>query len=149
MSETNSEIVDPLEIEQPDELLVDENGSTVDPDGKFNKGTSTKAEQFPLGQQSLETINSNYPSDCYSFLALHGPLEQPKFFFFGVLVWAFQVRFSIILCLLYPDVFKLKISISLHPMIIHLGFCSSGILLCTNGFEGGRRKTTERERRNG
>lgn len=35
--------------------------------------------------------NAKYPADCYSFLALHGPFEAPVFFFFGVMVWLFQV----------------------------------------------------------
>ena len=33
-----------------------------------------------------------WPSDCYSFIALHGPLDNPRFFLFGILVWAMQVR---------------------------------------------------------
>lgn len=85
----------PLEVEQPTEFWAEEEDcvTALDPDGRINKGSSTKEECNPWRQQSSERKNSKYPADCYSFMSLHGPLEQPKFFFFGVLVWAFQVRF--------------------------------------------------------
>jgi len=42
-------------------------------------------------EQSSET-NGTYPADCYSFLALYGPINSPFFFSFGFTVWLFQVR---------------------------------------------------------
>ena len=45
-------------------------------------------EEFPS-----KRMEAKYPADCYSFLSLHTPFEQPKFFAFGIMVWMFQVRF--------------------------------------------------------
>ena len=88
--EPTTSIVDPnpLEVEQSMEFWAEEEdyGTALDPDGRINKGRSTKEECNPWGQQSSERKKSKYPADCYSFISLHGPLEQPKFFFFGVLV---------------------------------------------------------------
>jgi len=42
-------------------------------------------------EQSSET-RGTYPADCYSFLALYGPINSPFFFSFGFTVWLFQVR---------------------------------------------------------
>jgi hypothetical protein len=33
-----------------------------------------------------------YPADCYSFMAVHGPFDGTHYFYFGFLVWVFQVR---------------------------------------------------------
>ena len=41
---------------------------------------------------SSSETNGTYPADCYSFLALHGPIKSPTFFAFGFTVWMFQVR---------------------------------------------------------
>ncbi len=93
--ETTPEVFDPLEIEQPKEFwAAEEDETAVDPDGTINKDNSRKAEQSPWDHQSPERKNAKYPPDCYSFLSLHGPLENPTFFSFGVVVWAFQVRCS-------------------------------------------------------
>jgi len=54
-------------------------------------------ESSDTTQQSEE--NGNWPPDCYTFLALHGPLENPVFFLFGFTVWAFQMVFLILLVL--------------------------------------------------
>ena len=34
-----------------------------------------------------------YPGDSYSFLSIHGPLEEPRFFLFGLGVWFLQMMF--------------------------------------------------------
>ncbi|VEU35645.1 unnamed protein product [Pseudo-nitzschia multistriata] len=34
-----------------------------------------------------------YPADCYSVMAIHSPFEKPFFFFFGFMVFCFQVLF--------------------------------------------------------
>ena len=36
---------------------------------------------------------TKYPADCYSFLALFDPIHNPGFFFFGLMVVAFQIGF--------------------------------------------------------
>lgn len=43
------------------------------------------------GSRPSEKKNGTYPSDCYSFIAIHGPIENPIYFGFGFTVWAFQV----------------------------------------------------------
>lgn len=43
-------------------------------------------------ENETQACKGTYPADCYSFMAVHGPFERPLFFFFGFLVWAFQVR---------------------------------------------------------
>ena len=39
----------------------------------------------------------NFPSDCYSFLSLHGPCDNPLFFCFGMMVYVFQMRFLLLM----------------------------------------------------
>ena len=34
-----------------------------------------------------------YPSDCYSFLSLYGPIKNPVYFFFGLVICLFQLAF--------------------------------------------------------
>jgi hypothetical protein len=48
---------------------------------------------------SRSKSNGTWPADCYSFIALHGPTEDPVFFGFGFMVWAFQIAFLILLVL--------------------------------------------------
>eukprot|EP00531_Pseudo-nitzschia_arenysensis_P000586 CAMPEP_0116127834 /NCGR_PEP_ID=MMETSP0329-20121206/7043_1 /TAXON_ID=697910 /ORGANISM="Pseudo-nitzschia arenysensis, Strain B593" /LENGTH=1048 /DNA_ID=CAMNT_0003621943 /DNA_START=256 /DNA_END=3405 /DNA_ORIENTATION=+ len=50
-------------------------------------------------ENETQACKGTYPADCYSFMALHGPFEAPRFFFFGFLVWVFQVTFLILLVL--------------------------------------------------
>ena len=42
--------------------------------------------------ESEKTNFGNYPADCYTFMSLHGPFDKTLYFYFGFLVWAFQVR---------------------------------------------------------
>jgi len=39
----------------------------------------------------------NFPSDCYSFLSLHGPIGNPLFFSFGMMVYIFQITFLLLM----------------------------------------------------
>ena len=59
-------------------------------EGSFDNESDQKGEEED--EQSSETGGQTYPADCYSFLTLHGPIKSPKFFFFGLTVWLFQVR---------------------------------------------------------
>jgi hypothetical protein len=53
------------------------------------------------------TINVNtavikqglYPADTYSILAIHGPIESPAYFSFGLLVYLFQIIFLLLMVL--------------------------------------------------
>jgi hypothetical protein len=48
----------------------------------------------------LEYIESGkYPADCYSLLSLHGPIDNPKFFLFGFMVFSFQMSFLMLMVL--------------------------------------------------
>ena len=58
-------------------------------EGNFDDDSDKKGEEEH--EQSSEK-RGTYPADCYSFLALHGPIKSPTFFSFGLTVWMFQVR---------------------------------------------------------
>ena len=54
------------------------------------KGLNTQEKFCTLsGLGAVET----YPADCYSFIAVHSPFKKPQFFFFGIMVFVFQVCF--------------------------------------------------------
>lgn len=40
-----------------------------------------------------------YPSDCYSFLSLYGPIKNPVYFFFGLVICLFQLAFLVLFVL--------------------------------------------------
>jgi len=40
-----------------------------------------------------------FPNDCYSFLSLHGPCDNPLFFSFGMMVYIFQMMFLLLMVL--------------------------------------------------
>jgi len=40
-----------------------------------------------------------FPSDCYSFLSLYGPFDNPLFFSFGMMVFIFQILFLLLMVL--------------------------------------------------
>ena len=64
-----------------------ENGDRTTFKDEGGKDEERKDGSSRTEEQSVET----YPADCYSFLALHGPLENPQLFSFGFLVWASQI----------------------------------------------------------
>ena len=58
--------------------------------------------------QEQSEMSGTYPADCYSFLAIHGPTENPTFFSFGILVWLFQVRTDRLIFILYWVLFRTR-----------------------------------------
>lgn len=68
----------------------------ADADAADARAISLKGENLydqPKGEtESERTMAGTYPADCYTFMALHGPFEKNLFFYFGFLVWLFQVR---------------------------------------------------------
>ena len=40
-----------------------------------------------------------YPSDCYSFLSLYGPIKNPVYFLFGLVICLFQLAFLMLFVL--------------------------------------------------
>jgi len=64
-------------------LLLLESGSPL-----FKRKSSKK-----LGELDI------FPSDCYSFLSLHGPFDNPLFFSFGMMVYIFQMMFLLLMVL--------------------------------------------------
>ena len=44
-------------------------------------------------------ITEKYPKDCYSFLSLYGPFRGTEFFFFGLMVYMFQMGFLLLMIL--------------------------------------------------
>lgn len=82
------------------------NSASVLGSGSLDRGSSGGNDSaFPgengasEGSQTSERKNGVYPADCYSFIAIHGPIESPLFFGFGFTVWAFQIAFLILLVL--------------------------------------------------
>jgi hypothetical protein len=51
----------------------------------------SKSMQYDMMAESGEV--DTYPADSYSFISLHSPLKKPYFFFFGVMVFVFQILF--------------------------------------------------------
>ena len=69
-------------------------GSVIDPvSGGFDNAESfedeLKGDTEQGSSKDSESEPQTYPADCYSFLSLHGP--KSGFFYFGLLVWMFQV----------------------------------------------------------
>ena len=66
-----------------------------------------KREKFLIAQNSInrridtceevEAHSATFPTDCYSFLSLHGPTSG--FFWFGLMVYAFQMSFLLLMIL--------------------------------------------------
>eukprot|EP00535_Pseudo-nitzschia_heimii_P001540 CAMPEP_0197186162 /NCGR_PEP_ID=MMETSP1423-20130617/13332_1 /TAXON_ID=476441 /ORGANISM="Pseudo-nitzschia heimii, Strain UNC1101" /LENGTH=1231 /DNA_ID=CAMNT_0042637391 /DNA_START=214 /DNA_END=3905 /DNA_ORIENTATION=+ len=50
-------------------------------------------------QAARKRRNTKLPADSYSFMMLHGPFSEPRFFFFGFKVWLFQVTFQCLMVL--------------------------------------------------
>jgi hypothetical protein len=46
-----------------------------------------------------EINTGTYPPDTYSILALHGPIENPAYFSFGLMVYLFQMTFLLLMVL--------------------------------------------------
>ena len=42
---------------------------------------------------SKDNLEQFYPSDCYSFLSIYGPTENPEYFFYGLVICLFQLAF--------------------------------------------------------
>jgi hypothetical protein len=75
-----------------------------------NVNTSITGHNNSMGNISNTGYNSNvyvdpkidtesYPPDTYSILALHGPIENPAYFSFGLMVYLFQMTFLILMVL--------------------------------------------------
>jgi hypothetical protein len=56
-----------------------------------------RSQQFSVMTNMGEV--ETYPADCYSFIAVHSPLEGPFYFFFGLMVFCFQIAFLIYMIL--------------------------------------------------
>eukprot|EP00536_Pseudo-nitzschia_multiseries_P004714 jgi/Psemu1/188705/e_gw1.80.74.1 len=50
-----------------------------------------------------ETERTNFPPDCYSFLSLHGPIDDIQFFSFGMMVFIFQFLFLLLIVMSVLD----------------------------------------------
>eukprot|EP00536_Pseudo-nitzschia_multiseries_P016330 jgi/Psemu1/220980/e_gw1.1078.1.1 len=50
-------------------------------------------------ETSSKDVVKTFPPDCYSLMALHSPFEAPYYFYFGLLVWTFQISFFLLLVL--------------------------------------------------
>ena len=61
-------------------------GASVDQDRDFEGSAEEKFDN------ESKPCTGTYPADCYTFMALHGPFDGNRFFYFGFFVWVFQVR---------------------------------------------------------
>ena len=76
------------------------NGASGDTDDEAAAAVAVAREPSSDGASDMKgreeedqsETNGTYPADCYSFLAIHGPIKSPVFFTFGFTVWLFQVQ---------------------------------------------------------
>ena len=67
-----------------DDVIV--NSSTMTDNINSICGSSTVSEML-------------YPADTYSFLCLYGPIKNPRFFSYGLMVYLFQMTFLVLMVL--------------------------------------------------
>lgn len=70
-----------------------------------NRDSKSSCDTDTRSSEVRNASTGTYPADCYSFLALHGPMDDPGLFSFGLTVWMFQISFLILIMLriMHPD----------------------------------------------
>ena len=68
------------------------NGENPPPDSSPTQDRDFEGSKGETFEGETQACAGTYPAVCYSFMAIHGPFEPNGYFFFGFLVWAFQVR---------------------------------------------------------
>jgi len=81
----------PLDESSPEKTKKISNGIDIERDTEI-------IEKYSDSISSEDTIKK-FPADCYSLMALHSPFESPFYFYFGLLVWVFQMLFFLLLVL--------------------------------------------------
>jgi hypothetical protein len=79
-----------------------------DDDGGSNKNVA-ELPVLPNNQDDFVTVkndgssstisNKPYPADTYSFLSLYGPIKNPGYFSYGLMVYLFQMTFLVLMVL--------------------------------------------------
>ena len=83
----------------------DSNNEKEKEDENSNKNDSGNNNNSNVNNNNVHDDNVNkiekekYPSDCYSFLSIHGPFTSPGFFCFGMMPFVFQSTLSIFMIL--------------------------------------------------
>ena len=90
----NLEDIEVAGANSSDDASDDDNfdGATV---GVAKEGNFEDERTDENTDEQQSEAHKTWPADCYSFVALNEPLENPIIFSFGVMVWVFQVRYGI------------------------------------------------------
>ena len=64
--------------------------------GENSKNNKSEYDDDDTDEKEVQLLPEaqTWPADCYSFVALHGLIENPGLFLVGFSVWAFQVRYD-------------------------------------------------------
>jgi len=89
---TRNEDTKPSSDNSNQEVTANKESSNDDEENAINEDIedSTRSENNFYQEVPAPSSNSKYPEDTYSFLYLHGPFTEPRFFFFGLLVFLIQ-----------------------------------------------------------
>mmetsp|Transcript_7253 Transcript_7253/g.21017 ORF Transcript_7253/g.21017 Transcript_7253/m.21017 type:complete len:389 (+) Transcript_7253:200-1366(+) len=72
----------------------------VENDERYNKSKRARlSARSNMYLTSSAAPTRTFPPDTYSFIAVHGPLDKSLYFYFGLMVWVFQVAFFLLLVL--------------------------------------------------
>jgi hypothetical protein len=86
---------------------VNANKSVTSNNNNISNITNTSNHKNGTGNigSSINTTNKPYPADTYSFLSLYGPIKNPGYFSYGLMVYVFQMTFLMlmVLSIIHPD----------------------------------------------
>ena len=71
----------------------------TNPSERRKKRLSTLSTSAKYEYEKRVGEHETYPGDCYSFMAIHSPIQNPFFFLFGFVVFVFQIMFLIYMIL--------------------------------------------------
>jgi len=79
-----------------DDTYTNNTRGTDDSSNNLNGSNDPKSRRrFSMAFRTTDEVVT-FPDDCFSFLIIHGPIESPWFFFFGLLVSLLQLLFLIV-----------------------------------------------------
>ena len=106
---TASAVMEPVTFTTPTPTTSNDNGDSESDGHDEIDGNGDDNDSDRDGNENNIDIDTNnnviniqdqyFPSDCYSFLGLYGPLHHPWYFSFGMMPFVFQVILSILLIL--------------------------------------------------
>jgi hypothetical protein len=78
-----------------DATLINSNRGNHDSNGIYGGNDPKSRRRFSMAFRTTDEVVT-FPDDCFSFLIIHGPIESPWFFFFGLCVSLLQLCFLIL-----------------------------------------------------